>query len=99
MHHRKYFVGKERKTKLIHISTTIEPEEGEEFQVSSISFMRKKEEKNKKDEYKYTYGGWFKEKSGESHYFTNYIYAKRSDNILKIISKICLDALSNEISD
>ncbi len=84
---------------MIHIRTTIEPEQGDEFQISNISFTRKVLEVNENEEYKYVYGGWFSDKLGDKHYFNNHIWAKRSDNILKIMSQICLDALNHEITE
>lgn len=47
---------------MIYISTTIEPKDAEEFPVLSVSLVRK-EEKNEKGESKYTYGGWWKDKT------------------------------------
>ena len=77
---------------MIYISTSIEPDGGDEFQILSISFMRRVSERNDKGEHKYTYGGWYQDRSGEKHYFTNYLYSNRDSNILKIVGDICLDA-------
>lgn len=78
---------------MIHIKTSIEPKDGEEFDVIGISFMRKEEVIDGKS--RYVYGGWYQDKNSVKHHFSNCIYADRNDNILKIVSEVCLDALNN----
>jgi hypothetical protein len=78
---------------MIYIKTSIEPLEGEEFDVVSISFMRKEEVIAGKS--RYVYGGWYHDKLKEKHYFTNSVYLDRNENILEVIGKLCLDASKN----
>ena len=76
---------------MIHINTSIEPLNSEEFDILKISFSRK-EEIDENGKSRYVYGGWFKDRDG-TYYVTNSVFNNRSDNILKIVSDICLDAI------
>ncbi len=76
---------------MIFIKSSIEPENEDEFDIVSISLMRKTEEKNDNDEYKYVYGGWWKDREGSYNYVTGFVYNKREKSIFSLISKICLD--------
>ena len=78
---------------MIYVTTTIEPEEGEEFEISNISIMRKKLDSDSDGKFRYNYGGSYKDKDGYVNYFGGYIYASREDNILMLIKNICEDAL------
>jgi hypothetical protein len=82
---------------MIYISTTIEPKDAEEFPVLSVSLVRK-EEKNEKGESKYTYGGWWKDKNREQHYFTNDIYVDRNVSIMELSGRVCLEIAVRETS-
>jgi hypothetical protein len=76
---------------MIYISSTIEPLDSEEFEVLSISLVRK-EEQNESGESRYVYGGWYKDKEGDNHYFTSEVYINRTVPIMEFIGKLCLDA-------
>lgn len=76
---------------MIFIKSSIEPEKEDEFDIMSISLMRKTEDKNDKGEYKYVYGGWWKDREGNQNYITGFVYNKREKSIFSLISKICLD--------
>lgn len=81
---------------MIYISTTIEPKDEEEVTILSVSLIRK-EDRNEKGESKYTYGGWWKDKDGEQHYFTNDIYVDRSVSIMELTGRVCLEiAVKNQ---
>jgi hypothetical protein len=82
---------------MIHIETTIEPKNGDEFTALSISFMRK-EETNELGESKYVYGGWWQDKEEIKHFFNNEIYINRNLSIMEITAKICLDANKSTIN-
>lgn len=83
---------------MIYITTTIEPENGEEFEIMSISLMRRIGEINDAGEYKYTYSGWWKTRSGETKYIKhNYVYNKREESIFELVRKICSDIDENTI--
>jgi hypothetical protein len=76
---------------MIYISSTIEPKDSEEFEVLSISLVRK-EIKNEHNESKYIYGGWWQDKEGDKHYFNSDIYIDRTVSIMELVGKLCLDA-------
>jgi len=78
---------------MIYVKASIEPLQGEEFDVVSISFMRKEEILDGKS--KYVYGGWYQDKKQEKRHFTSEIYLDRNENILEIIGKLCIDASRN----
>jgi hypothetical protein len=78
---------------MIYITTSIEPENDEEFEISNISIMRIVNDMNEENEYKYQYGGWIINKEKEKFYFSGYIYSKRENNIIEISSKIYQDIL------
>jgi hypothetical protein len=78
---------------MIYITSTIEPIDSEEFEVLSISLVRK-EEQNESGESRYVYGGWYKDKEGDNHYFTSEVYIDRRVPIMELIGKLCLDAAS-----
>ena len=77
---------------MLYINASIEPKGEEEFEIVSITFMRKELEQNELGQFKYVYGGWYQDREGIKHKFRNHIYANREDNILKIVGNICLDA-------
>lgn len=76
---------------MIYVKSSIEPHGKEEFDILSISLMRKTEARNEIGEYKYVYGGWWKDRSGEVEYISGFVYNDRDNSIMVLISKICLD--------
>ena len=76
---------------MIYIKSSIEPDREEEFDIVSISLMRRTNEINTEGEYKYTYGGWWNNRDGSKNYTSGFIYNKRENSIFTLISKICMD--------
>lgn len=75
---------------MIYISTTIEPLDSEEFEVLSISLVRK-EDQNESGENRYIYAGWYQDREKNKHYCTNETYIDRKLSIMEVVAKICLD--------
>lgn len=77
---------------MIYVSTTIEPENGDEFEIMSISTMRRTNEINEVGEYKYTYSGWWKDREGNRNFIKHsFIWSERENSIFDLVGKICLD--------
>jgi len=76
---------------MIYIKTSIEPLDGEEFDIASVSIMRLDETDNF-GRHEYAYGGWWKDKEGKQRYFKSFVYCNREENIFTLMREICLDA-------
>ena len=72
---------------MIYIKTSIEPENGEEFEIANISLMRMENTKTAFDngivEYRYNYGGSWKDREGVfSQFFWTHLCANENSLII-----------------
>ena len=80
---------------MIYIKSTIEPKDSDEFEILSISLVRK-EDKNEVGESRYIYGGWYQDREENKHYFTSEVYINREVTIMELVGNLCLDVAEKE---